>query len=1126
MLRSDGVPRGAGRLRRCAHLLSVVLLLLSVRSAWAKSSSSSAPPPWTLAFQISDLHFCAWGDEPWYASAFGDREGDAQLLADASSGLVRSLAPDVVLVTGDLTDGKQLSGTGTQQPSEWASYARFLNSLADALPGVPLLDVRGNHDSFDVPYRGAPSDGYAGSTGAIFPSTRVPIGALSEARAGRAVALGEPQCRATLQRVAATALPFAPAARRGWKRAKVADPVAVAAANAAAKNGCPSVVLLGVDVAPEPGLRSPANFAGRSNASLLAEVRDALDRVRPGDVCPTTPVLAYGHYPLSTVARHEVGELDPLVAARVGDADRAAAGSPKGGADSAAAAVPSWTSELVRLAGSPLAALSAPWRGGARMVRAALTSWRSEDGLLTELAAGGSDLYVSGHLHAAFGESLHAVHQVDLANVSKNDSAATNASIAETLGASASARSSPHRLVELETTSWKEDRRVRWIVSDAASGAVSFVDAHFVPAPDASGSVPGADPPFPAAGVPLSRRVARRADALANDKAWTAARELRGWGLAPATSPPGVWASEARNLEHAARHVHATLAVIHPPDARYATKLGVSAASSARGAVRVASWTLPQAPAGTAETVLLDAYWYPSGEPAVKGLSTSIGAVAATKGGASFQRLHEAVLRVSRAERDARKAGGLALRVRAMHRGPDAGAVEDAATAPVLVALECDDADCYASAPAAASNAAEAATDGVFAPALGTTPLERFTLFVNWSVFAQRLFYLIWLAVVFILLVAPKVALTVSRRRVGTDRLAGSEAPEMADISAISGAMAATPGAESGASASARPSARARADGPRRSCALRSCGVLTAALFPWRAAVAYAALPLRWALTLAWWAGLLLGPWTLGAVMTGAPWALVFHVGEVGVLPGPSTRLADAPPGTPTPAFLLRFVPTQDTLFLALIELCFAHAPFLVWVQWTVAFRRQGVLGPRWADCDARAGPVAGAREGGSWDEDQRPLLATPSGRDLSAATSGGAETCSSSRAPCRLAALRQRLRSALPRSLGASVASLRSSPHRLLGVAALTLGYLAIVLANYLAMYRRMTPFLGKAMYLSPGIVGAPFLALAFALLGPVVRGQAKQGAGPQAAPRPQVASGSCPVQANALPRSQDKAD
>lgn len=1082
--------RGARAALRPLPLLAAavaVALAAGVPGVAARSKASSVAP-WTLAFQISDLHFCAWGDEPWYASSFGDREGDAQLLANASTGLVRWLAPDVVLVTGDLTDGKQLGGTGTQQPSEWASYARFLRTLEGALPGVPLLDVRGNHDSFDVPYRGAPSDGYAGSTGAAFPAARVPIGALSEAREGRAVAPGEPQCRATLQRVAATALP--PAPRGAWKRASGADPLAAQAAGAAAKAGCPSIVLLGVDVAPEPGLRSPANFAGRANETLLAEVRDALGRARPGDACPATPVLAYGHYPLSTVARHEAAELDPLVAR---DAAAAAA---------AGAKAPSWASELARLAGSPLAALAAPWRGGARVARAVLQSWHSTDGLLSELAAGGSDLYVSGHLHAAFGEALHAVHEVDV-------------------GRDGPDAPSRRRLVELEATSWKEDRRVRWLVADAASGAVSFVDAHFVPAANASGSAPGADPPFPAAGVPLTRRVGRRAEALADDAAWVAARELRGWGLAPASSPPGVWDSPARNLEHAARHVHATLAVIHPPDARYASSArGGAAVTSARGAVRVASWTLPRAPAGTAEAVALDAYWYPSGELALENVATTVAAAAASADGAGVRRLHEAVLGVSRADRDARGALGLAIRARTARGDGAAGAVEDAATAPVLVALECDDADCYVAAPGAAAVGRSAAAAS-FSPAPATTLLERFTLFVNWPVFAQRLFYLIWLAVVSVLLLAPKLALCVARRR-GASRsvaAAATAAPGL-EVGDAGRAPAAEQAGNAADAAARRPSCLRPALGCRVPRSASPCAVCSVALFPWRAAVAYASLRVRWALTVAWWAGLLLGPWTLAAAMTGAPYSLVFHVGEVGVLPGPSAHLADAGPGTPTPAFLLRFVPTQDTLFLALIELCAAHAPFLVWVQWVVAYRRQGALGPRWADPDAgkAAGADAAASACEGWDEDRRPLLASPSGRDLGTSAPGG----DAPDAPRALRRLLGRLSSALPRALSTRVAS----PCRLLGVVALTLAYLVILLVNYLVMYRRLTPFLGKAVFASPGIVGAPFLALAFALVGPVVDGGSRRGvapAQPRAVPRRAAPSA---AQVGGSSRSPGKAD
>jgi hypothetical protein len=59
-------------------------------------------------------------------------------------------------------------------------------------------------------------------------------------------------------------------------------------------------------------------------------------------------------------------------------------------------------------------------------------------------------VYVSGHLHSAFGEKLHRVHTIE---------------------------KSQRYLTELETAAWKDDRRFRIITVD--SGCLSFGDFYF-----------------------------------------------------------------------------------------------------------------------------------------------------------------------------------------------------------------------------------------------------------------------------------------------------------------------------------------------------------------------------------------------------------------------------------------------------------------------------------------------------------------------------------------------------------------------------------------------------------------------------------------------------------------------
>jgi hypothetical protein len=60
--------------------------------------------------------------------------------------------PSAVLASGDLTDGKEEDGVGSRQiPEEWDTYAALLrnNSVQNK---TLFLDIRGNHDAFDVPH--------------------------------------------------------------------------------------------------------------------------------------------------------------------------------------------------------------------------------------------------------------------------------------------------------------------------------------------------------------------------------------------------------------------------------------------------------------------------------------------------------------------------------------------------------------------------------------------------------------------------------------------------------------------------------------------------------------------------------------------------------------------------------------------------------------------------------------------------------------------------------------------------------------------------------------------------------------------------------------------------------------
>lgn len=155
-----------------------------------------------------------------YWRSFGDRESDAALWAQR---VLPRLAPQAVLVTGDITDSKTARGDGLQQEAEWLAYAALLRNLTAA--GVPLArvwDLPGNHDVFNMPLRGGANDFFS-----------------KHAAEGRRRA--SHQQRVYMHRL---------------ERPEAAEGAAGEGA------GCPAAWALGLDPTPEPGLRSPTNFAG------------------------------------------------------------------------------------------------------------------------------------------------------------------------------------------------------------------------------------------------------------------------------------------------------------------------------------------------------------------------------------------------------------------------------------------------------------------------------------------------------------------------------------------------------------------------------------------------------------------------------------------------------------------------------------------------------------------------------------------------------------------------------------------------------------------------------------------------------------------------------------------------
>jgi hypothetical protein len=242
------------------------------RAADALPSSlvPAAPPPLpppTLVLQLSDLHLSNW-TSPSLTAAKGAPGPDAAAFA---AGPLAGWRPAALLLTGDLTHAKGRDGQTRQSGAEWEAYGGLVGAFGAALGGGGrILDVRGNHDAFDVPRRGdRAGDGFA-THGA------------SAARAGGGRVLPAAVARGAVAHGGADGAP---------------PPLP----------SCPSLLLLGVDATPSPGLRGSNNFAGvvpralaEGAASAASRLHAAADAACDGEVRP--PLLAYGHYPLATLA--------------------------------------------------------------------------------------------------------------------------------------------------------------------------------------------------------------------------------------------------------------------------------------------------------------------------------------------------------------------------------------------------------------------------------------------------------------------------------------------------------------------------------------------------------------------------------------------------------------------------------------------------------------------------------------------------------------------------------------------------------------------------------------------------------------------------------------------------------
>ena len=314
---------------------------------------------------------------------------------------------------------------------EWQRYEQLLLLLRDNA-GIPLssiVDVRGNHDGFNRAPRGSAQDYFThySATGRVLkdPFKRVWSHFLLPP-AGNDFDEQEESSSSTLGKTPG-AISNSSAVNRSligleeWKmRFKTEDDKSINS------SFCPAAVLLGIDFAEDPGFKNPLNFLGHSNESLEAAIVAEMDEIKsswPKECLFSPAVVAYGHYPLSSVDHHH------------GDSSTAIQG--------------------------PL-----------DHIRHALRPIQSMQGATLTLAQAGIGSYLSGHLHTVFGERLHRAHPIINLNNSDNDKK-PESSVENGLR-----NSHNHQYVfnELETGAWKDDRRLRIAAID--QGALSFIDLY------------------------------------------------------------------------------------------------------------------------------------------------------------------------------------------------------------------------------------------------------------------------------------------------------------------------------------------------------------------------------------------------------------------------------------------------------------------------------------------------------------------------------------------------------------------------------------------------------------------------------------------------------------------------
>ncbi|KAG0478382.1 hypothetical protein HPP92_013101 [Vanilla planifolia] len=231
---------------------TLIILLLCLSSTSVSSSGHrrslfevvGGPEGVVWVVQLSDLHFSVFHPE---------RALDFRRLIGPALSMIN---PSLVLITGDLTDGKSKDLlTMKQEEAEWIEYLSATEEviLRSGLDKKVFYDLRGNHDKFGVPEVGGKYDFYQ----------KYSINA-RQRRDGNVQKI-------TLQ-------------------------------DSAKKH-----IFIGVDAAMEIGLRGPTNIFGHPTDKLLADLDFELGE---SDTVATHSVtkISFGHFPMSFSAKTSTGK--------------------------------------------------------------------------------------------------------------------------------------------------------------------------------------------------------------------------------------------------------------------------------------------------------------------------------------------------------------------------------------------------------------------------------------------------------------------------------------------------------------------------------------------------------------------------------------------------------------------------------------------------------------------------------------------------------------------------------------------------------------------------------------------------------------------------------------------------